>query len=293
MSASRQTLPAFAPVPRKRNRHDGWTPDRQRDFIEKLADYGSVRAAANAVGMAPEGAYYLRRQPGGAEFAKAWEAALDLGIKKVEDVAMDRALNGVDVPVYSYGKLVGTRTVHNDRLLMFMLRNRAPGRFAEGQAKALNAIDKAELARLKKQWRKEWEEERRKESGTDEEEVIQSINKKFGRMREEWLRSMSPRTRAAHDEYRRLEEEDKANGYNWLIDPEHPASPAYKRREREEAGLPPLPRPAAQYHTIIDYAAERAKELQEEEEDDESQPEQSAAAKHAEPRIRTPKDDRW
>lgn len=47
---------------------------------------------------------------------------------------MDRALNGVEVPVYAYGKIIGTRRVYNDRLLMFMLRNRAPKRFAAGGA---------------------------------------------------------------------------------------------------------------------------------------------------------------
>ena len=28
------SLPAFTPVPRHYNRHDGWTPERQQGFIE-------------------------------------------------------------------------------------------------------------------------------------------------------------------------------------------------------------------------------------------------------------------
>jgi hypothetical protein len=151
-----RTLPAFTPVPRLCERHDGWTPERQQGFIEALADYGSVRAAANSVGLAPEGAYRLRRQPGAEEFAAAWEAALDHGIRRIEDVAMDRALNGVEVPVYSYGKLVGTRVVYNDRLLMFMLRNRLPERFSPADnPRALNAVDKMRMERLKKRWLQE------------------------------------------------------------------------------------------------------------------------------------------
>lgn len=39
-------LPAFTPVPRQYQRHDGWTPERQRSFIEALADLGSVEAAS-------------------------------------------------------------------------------------------------------------------------------------------------------------------------------------------------------------------------------------------------------
>lgn len=121
-------LPDFAPVPR-RYRHDGWTAVRQRAFIAALADMGSVKAAARSIGMTPESAYYLRRQPGAEGFAAAWLAALDHGVRRLEDIALERAIHGVEVPVYSYGKLVGTRRVYNDRLLMFMLRNRAPDRF--------------------------------------------------------------------------------------------------------------------------------------------------------------------
>ena len=105
-------LPDFTPVPRQCARHDGWTEDRQRRFIAALADTGSVAAACKAVNMSTVGAYHLRRQPGAESFRAAWQAAIDLGVQRIEDVAMDRALNGVDVPVYSYGKLVGTRTTY-------------------------------------------------------------------------------------------------------------------------------------------------------------------------------------
>lgn len=170
-------LPAFTPVPRRSQRHDGWTATRQRGFIEALADTGSVEAAARAVDMSTEGAYQLRRQPGAEEFRAAWEAALALGIQRIEDVAMDRALNGTEEPVYSYGKLIGTRIKHNDRLLMFMLRNRAPERFAAGGGpKAMNAVSLAEQARLKKQWRAEWEAERPNRSIAD---VRASIERKI------------------------------------------------------------------------------------------------------------------
>ena len=57
-------LPTFTPVPRQTSRHDGWTVERQHAFIEALADTGSVKAAAAAVDMSAEGAYYLRRQKG-------------------------------------------------------------------------------------------------------------------------------------------------------------------------------------------------------------------------------------
>ena len=33
-------LPAFAPVPREKDRHNGWKPEVQRAFIEALAETG-------------------------------------------------------------------------------------------------------------------------------------------------------------------------------------------------------------------------------------------------------------
>lgn len=120
----------FTPVPRK-YRVDGWTPDRQRAFIVKLAETGSVKAAARAINMSPEGAYYLRRQPGGESFAAAWEAAVNHGVQNLADIAMERAVNGVSVPVYWKGEQVGEKRWYNDRLLMFMLRHHLPEKFGD------------------------------------------------------------------------------------------------------------------------------------------------------------------
>ena len=72
------TLPAFTPVPRAKDRSNGWKPVVQRQFIEALAECGSVRGAAESVGRTPEGAYQLRRHPQAASFRAAWHAALAL-----------------------------------------------------------------------------------------------------------------------------------------------------------------------------------------------------------------------
>jgi hypothetical protein len=116
-------VPPFGPVPRKCARHDGWTPARQRAFIEALADTGSVSRAAAQVNMSSEGAYYLRRQPGADGFRAAWEAALDFGVARMKDIAFERAITGYLVPVITGGKLIGYRRIYNDRLLMFCLRH--------------------------------------------------------------------------------------------------------------------------------------------------------------------------
>lgn len=192
-------LNAFAPVPRQQNRHDGWTPERQRGFIQALADTGSVKAAARAVNMAPEGAYQLRRHPEAGQFRKAWEAALKLGVQRLEDIAMDRALHGVEVPVYHFGQIVGTRRVYNDALLMFLLRNRATRRFSADTLQRADACTQQQLKKLKAQWQKEWEAEQNREA----EDVFDSIDRAIDQMRERRRAGMS-------DEEKRLEAELEA-----------------------------------------------------------------------------------
>ncbi|TRD12455.1 hypothetical protein FGU71_11665 [Erythrobacter insulae] len=151
-------IPDFTPVPRKRMRRGGWSAERQRAFIEALAETGSVRAACRRLGVGEHHIYTLRRHPEAESFRKAWEAALDIGIARIEDVAMDRALNGVEEPVYHRGEIVGTRRVYNDRLLMFLLKSRAPDRFGEtrpsGKPDAIRAMtDKRTLKRMTKKLR--------------------------------------------------------------------------------------------------------------------------------------------
>ena len=55
-----------------------------------------------------------------------------LGVDRLHEVAIDRAVNGVTVPVFHKGELVGERRVYNDKLLMFLIGSRgrvsrAPG----------------------------------------------------------------------------------------------------------------------------------------------------------------------
>ena len=209
-------LPDFTPVPRQCERHDGWTPERQRAFIEALADTGSVQSACRAVGMSQRGAYHLRRQPGAASFRKAWLAAIDCGVWRLEDTAMDRALNGVEEQRYTNGELVSTRTRYNDRLLMFMLRARAPERYAHGGgAKGMNAADKMDVARIKKQFQAEWAAEAAQARNVSAAEVRASIDRKIAEVRircayerdRQWAK-LSEETRAAWAQFVALRDRD-------------------------------------------------------------------------------------
>ncbi|MEM8696340.1 MAG: hypothetical protein AAGE05_10005 [Pseudomonadota bacterium] len=68
-------IPAFTPVT-VRARRDGWTPERQAEFIGYLAETRCVKRAASKVGMSRESAYRLRRKAGAEGFCAAWDAIL-------------------------------------------------------------------------------------------------------------------------------------------------------------------------------------------------------------------------
>ncbi|HMJ92987.1 MAG TPA: hypothetical protein VK472_02675 [Allosphingosinicella sp.] len=115
----------FNPV-ELRARQDGWTPERQRAFIEELADCGIVREAASRVGMTEQSATRLRRRADAAAFSLAWDAAVRIGADRLRSIAFDRAINGVVRPHYYRGQVVGEERVYNDRLLIYLLGRADP-----------------------------------------------------------------------------------------------------------------------------------------------------------------------
>lgn len=122
----------WVPV-RRRPRFEGWTEGKQRRFIEMLADTGLVGAAAKAVGMSRESAYRLRRAGHGAAFARACDAARHHAGALIEDIAFERAIEGVEQEVYDrHGEVVGARLVHDNRLLKYLLSHLKPERYGGG-----------------------------------------------------------------------------------------------------------------------------------------------------------------
>jgi hypothetical protein len=117
-------LLAFTPVPNPSNRHDGWTPQRQRDFITALAIAGTVQRAVRAVGMSRQSLYKLRERPGADSFIAAWDIALSLSYDRVFALAMDRAINGITIPRYYKGRQIGTIHRPDLRLAMAVLADR-------------------------------------------------------------------------------------------------------------------------------------------------------------------------
>jgi hypothetical protein len=124
----------WVPV-RRRPRLDGWTEEKQRRFIETLADTGLVSAAAKAVGMSRESAHRLRRSAHGAAFARAWDVARHHAAGLIEDIVFERAMLGVEHEVYNdAGEVTATRLVHDNRLLTWLLSHLNRERYGRARA---------------------------------------------------------------------------------------------------------------------------------------------------------------
>jgi hypothetical protein len=113
-----------APVPPQIDaRHNGWTREKMKRFIELLAENGSVSQAAKQVGMARQSAYRLRARLIGQPFDLAWEAAFEFSLQQVAHEAVDRALNGVSIPIYYMGEQVGERRAYSESGALNLMMN--------------------------------------------------------------------------------------------------------------------------------------------------------------------------
>lgn len=124
------SAPSFDPV-KLRYRRDGCTPRRQVDFIRYLAECGCVIEACRRVGLSSEAVYELARRPDAQSFRLAWEIAMENAVRRVGDNAFSRALNGIAIPHYYKGELVGEHRRWDERLTMFILRYRDELRFGK------------------------------------------------------------------------------------------------------------------------------------------------------------------
>lgn len=115
-TASASATPATLPPKAQRR----LTRAVQVEFLEELARWGNVRAAAARTGLNRASLYRMRRAC--PRFCALWDAALVLARPQVEEVLADRALNGVTESVFYHGEEVATRTRYDARLLLAHLQ---------------------------------------------------------------------------------------------------------------------------------------------------------------------------
>lgn len=172
-------LLGFAPYLHRAPRRNSITPDRQRAFIAALAATGIVTQAARSIGASLEALYKLRNLPGAQGFSAAWEAAIDRGVARLEDCALERAIQGEQRPIVRNGEVVGYWTRHDNALLMFLLRQRRPGRwFGEAGLYANLRPGHPVYERLRGEW------ELAANGGLSEAEVLASIDRMIMDMRD-------------------------------------------------------------------------------------------------------------
>ena len=103
-------------------RHDGWSLGKQAAFLRQLSASHSVSAAAKSVGMSRQSAYRLRSKLKGQAFDLAWEVAFHHSYDVLAHAALDRALNGVEVPVFFQGEQIGSYRRFDERLTVALMR---------------------------------------------------------------------------------------------------------------------------------------------------------------------------
>lgn len=129
----RRKPPFFRPVP-LRSRRDGWSETRQALFLAELYLTGSVRRAAQRVGMSRNSAYRLRARDEADSFARAWDsvmttpgegrlpAATPDWRKVTQKALIARVETGLVKPVIYRGRLISIVRKPDDSALFRLLR---------------------------------------------------------------------------------------------------------------------------------------------------------------------------
>jgi hypothetical protein len=108
-------------------RSDGFGEERKLLFLAALRHGYSILAACRLVGISNRTAYNHRRDD--PDFARDWALARRMAILPLELSAFIRAVDGVEEPVYAYGKLSHVRVRRSDSLLVALLAAEKPEKF--------------------------------------------------------------------------------------------------------------------------------------------------------------------
>jgi len=116
------------------------TAAQRERFLKELAESRNVTVAARAVGIARRAALELRAAD--EDFALAWADAEEEATDLLEHAVRQRAMKGVEEPVYYHGQVVGHVRRFSEELMLLFLRAERPEKF--GQRPAGGGADKQE-----------------------------------------------------------------------------------------------------------------------------------------------------
>lgn len=103
-----------------RARVDGWTPLRQRAFLRALTATGEIEKACKLARISNTAVRKARAAY--PSFAAACDRAIAKAEPTLEQIAVDRAINGVAEPVYHAGQVVGHKRRYSDALMRDALK---------------------------------------------------------------------------------------------------------------------------------------------------------------------------
>ena len=132
-------------VPARKSGRPAASPECVKAFLDELAETGAVAVAAERAGLHRSTLYDLRRR--NKEFAARWDAALQLGLDRLQDHAVVRATVGDETPVWQRGQQVGTVRRPDSRLLQFLLKAHRPEVYARPTVPVAAASASSDFAR--------------------------------------------------------------------------------------------------------------------------------------------------
>ena len=108
--------PKVQQVKRDRKAKKKVTQRRRKIFLKTLAKTGRIGYSARAAGYSCS-TYLARIRRLDPDFSAQWDEAIDTAMDILEDAAHERAVDGVEEPVFHKGVVVGYKLRYSDGLL--------------------------------------------------------------------------------------------------------------------------------------------------------------------------------
>jgi hypothetical protein len=130
-------------------RDDEFTSAKKRLFLVALRKGQTVAVACEQVGVSRRTAYNHRESD--ADFAHFWQLARSMATLPLDLVAWERAVVGIEEPVYAYGKFSHMRVRRSDMLLRKVLEAEQPKKYARARIASHRRLVQAERKRIRQE----------------------------------------------------------------------------------------------------------------------------------------------
>lgn len=110
------------------------TPKKKQELFELIIKFGgNISKACQAANLSPKWLYTHRKEdtPEGKQFKKDLEAAVDSGMRELENECRRRAFDGCIENVYYQGNKIGEKVNYSDTLAIFLLKGQFKDKYAE------------------------------------------------------------------------------------------------------------------------------------------------------------------